>query len=280
MIPSIVLYIIDHCIQRYHINQSADVLSISKNGDVIRLQLKKDGFKFTPGQYVFLCIPAISFLQWHPFTISSPPNLVGNTFVIYCKALGSFTNSMLSTLFPRAHPNAIIDIENPDNLTILVDGPYGHLGIKPLEHEVVVLVSGGVGVTPMLSTLQYIYFKMLSAKTTIRTKKVYFIYSVKTIHMFELFEGIFTEIKKSKVADRFSFYIHVTSGNVDTTRFIKGRAKYDVYFNKFKQTHADVKRIACYVCGPNEMVHGVWDMCYYHSSPFLRFEFHKETFEF
>eukprot|EP00644_Phytophthora_capsici_P006508 jgi/Phyca11/118653/e_gw1.36.506.1 len=31
-------------------------------------------FTFKAGQYAFLCIPSISRLQWHPFTLSSSPH--------------------------------------------------------------------------------------------------------------------------------------------------------------------------------------------------------------
>jgi len=246
----------------------------------MRLQLSKDGFTFKAGQYVFLSIPAISWTQWHPFTVSSPPKNNDDSIVIYIKAVGGFTNQMLDILFPNSTRDDIIDNDKPKDLTIYVDGPYGYIDIKPLEHEVVMLISGGVGVTPMLSTVQNIFFKMLDEHSKIRTKKVYFIYCVKTMSMFQLFEGIFTEIKNSNIADRFSLYMHLTGENTDNPNFINGRANFNEYFTKIKKAHDNVKRIACYVCGPNEMEDRVWDMCYFHSDSSLRFEFHKETFEF
>ena len=35
------------------------------------------GFRFKPGDYIFLNIPAIARYEWHPFTISSAPELAG-----------------------------------------------------------------------------------------------------------------------------------------------------------------------------------------------------------
>lgn len=41
---------------------------------VIKLVLKKpNGFKFRPGDYILIKIPFFSLFEWHPFTISSPP---------------------------------------------------------------------------------------------------------------------------------------------------------------------------------------------------------------
>ena len=36
---------------------------------------------------------------------------------------------------------------------ILVDGPYGHPGLRPADYGRVVLVAGGIGVTPLASML-------------------------------------------------------------------------------------------------------------------------------
>ena len=38
---------------------------------------KPDNFHFNPGDYVYVKIPAITSSEWHPFTISSAPELQG-----------------------------------------------------------------------------------------------------------------------------------------------------------------------------------------------------------
>ena len=38
---------------------------------------KPPNFNFHPGDYVYLNIPAIASYEWHPFTISSAPELPG-----------------------------------------------------------------------------------------------------------------------------------------------------------------------------------------------------------
>lgn len=45
---------------------------------VTHLVCRKPGnFNFHPGDYVYVNIPAIASSEWHPFTISSPPELPG-----------------------------------------------------------------------------------------------------------------------------------------------------------------------------------------------------------
>lgn len=39
-------------------------------------------FNFNPGDYVFVNIPAIAKYEWHPFTLSSAPELEGKFFLL------------------------------------------------------------------------------------------------------------------------------------------------------------------------------------------------------
>ena len=46
------------------------------------------------GQYVFLNVPAISPLEWHPFSISSPPSALFRSFHIRDMGEGTFTRKL------------------------------------------------------------------------------------------------------------------------------------------------------------------------------------------
>ncbi|EEY67296.1 ferric reductase, putative [Phytophthora infestans T30-4] len=60
------------------------------SGNITRIQfprVRKDtgeAFEYEAGQYAFLCIPSISSLEWHPFTISSSPNEAMTLHSIFC----------------------------------------------------------------------------------------------------------------------------------------------------------------------------------------------------
>jgi predicted ferric reductase len=82
---------------------------------VTRLAIARPpGFRFGPGDYAFLCVPAIARHEWHPFTISSAPERPELTF--HVRSLGNWT----AALRRRAE-------EAPDapGLVAYVDGPYG-----------------------------------------------------------------------------------------------------------------------------------------------------------
>lgn len=51
---------------------------------VTHLVIKKPAnFEYHPGDYVFVKIKSIASSEWHPFTISSAPELPGNFYFIF-----------------------------------------------------------------------------------------------------------------------------------------------------------------------------------------------------
>lgn len=61
--------------------------------NVLELQLMKSGFKMDVGQYVFLNCPAISQLEWHPFTMTSAPE--EDFFSVHIRSAGDWTEKLI-----------------------------------------------------------------------------------------------------------------------------------------------------------------------------------------
>ena len=51
------------------------------------------GFNFSAGDWVFVKIPAVASSEWHPFTISSAPEVSGQ-FTLHIRGVGQWTNSL------------------------------------------------------------------------------------------------------------------------------------------------------------------------------------------
>ncbi|XP_076354968.1 NADPH oxidase isoform X2 [Tachypleus tridentatus] len=61
---------------------------------VIQLVVKRPRhFEFCPGDYVFIRIPVIAQFEWHPFTISSAPELE-DAITLHIRAVGEWTNRL------------------------------------------------------------------------------------------------------------------------------------------------------------------------------------------
>ena len=50
-------------------------------------------FHYSPGDWVFIKIPAVASSEWHPFTISSAPEVQGQ-FTLHIRGVGQWTNSL------------------------------------------------------------------------------------------------------------------------------------------------------------------------------------------
>ncbi len=130
--------------------------------------MKKKGFKYTPGQYIFLNLPCVSLLEWHAFTISSCPSQVKGkyqVFSVHVKACGDYTRKLvhLATTNPNVITSRIALVDGNVTLLLLLllarmfsplllflQGPYGSLVVNPLVYERIVFVAGGIGITPLL----------------------------------------------------------------------------------------------------------------------------------
>jgi len=121
------------------------VLGTGKNTKATHIVLELPmHFGFEAGQYCWINIPEVSLFEWHPFSISCPPPLKGGKAKVsfHCGDIhskGSFTNRlrMLAT--------------DKNTLNVNVDGPHGHVALPLSTYESILLVAGGMGITPMLS---------------------------------------------------------------------------------------------------------------------------------
>ncbi|TYZ68165.1 hypothetical protein PybrP1_004703 [[Pythium] brassicae (nom. inval.)] len=110
--------------------------------------------RMRPGTYFWVKIPSVSQTQWHPFSAIVTPN--GDSVGFCIKAIGekSFTRSLLSEA-QKAHA-----------VTVNLSRPAGQMSVDVDKYDVVVLVAGGIGITPMLSMLnQKRLFPSAAAKT-------------------------------------------------------------------------------------------------------------------
>jgi predicted ferric reductase len=112
--------------------------------DAVRLEVVADGshlLGYLPGQFGFITVSSDRVSnEEHPFTIASSP-AEPKAFEFIVRTTGDWT-AQLPDLQPRDR--------------VLFDGPYGlfgHLNIS-VQNEII-MIAGGIGITPMLSMLRY-----------------------------------------------------------------------------------------------------------------------------
>ncbi|XP_019455122.1 PREDICTED: ferric reduction oxidase 2-like [Lupinus angustifolius] len=171
MLPSFYLFLVDRYIRflqsRHQVRLvSARVLPC----EAIELNFSKDhGLTYNPTSVMFINIPSISKLQWHPFTVTSNSNLEPEKLSVVIKSGGTWTQNLYKIL---SNDSAI------DRLSVSVEGPYGPASTDFLRHDTLVLISGGSGITPFISIIRELIFLKTIFKC--KTPKVVLICSFRT----------------------------------------------------------------------------------------------------
>ena len=111
---------------------------------------------FEPGSYVFMNVPAVSLNQFHPFSISSHPVASASAAGGDVTKLSFHILHMGHSTFTGRLASHIQSLQSPSDLKVKVDGPYGRLKVKLDCYRTIVLVAGGIGITPMLSILDFL----------------------------------------------------------------------------------------------------------------------------
>lgn len=101
---------------------------------------KGKDWRYNAGQYVFLQVPALSFFQWHPFTISS---CRGNILQLHIKFDGDWTNKL----------RELIEQSDGDDIRVGIDGPFGAPAQRFYDYDYSIIVGGGIGITPFSAIL-------------------------------------------------------------------------------------------------------------------------------
>lgn len=134
------------------------------NVEVLMLELGDPSgapiFNFKPGQYVMIAYvdEQGNLTRKHAFSVASSPT-EKSCLRLGIKIGGKFTQHLAKLKVGE---------------TIFVSGPFGRLTFDATKHQNLVVIAGGIGITPFFSTLKYVTDKQLP-------NKLFLIYSNRTI---------------------------------------------------------------------------------------------------
>jgi len=182
----------------------------------------KKGHEYSPGQFMIIRLFRNGKVsESHPFTISSSPTR--EELSVSVKSVGDFTST-------------IRDTKTSD--LAYIDKPYGVFSFLNYDLKNLVFIAGGIGITPFISMLRYIYDKKLERNVTL-------IWGNKTS------KDIAFKDELGKMSEEMPLLkiIYIMSGQDDW----QGEKGY-VDAEKLKKYVVDLENSQFFVCGPPVMM--------------------------
>ena len=203
----LVLWFYDRLVRIVRRSGPARLLSAAHDRElgVTRLEFAEDSVPAggrRAGQYCWLALDGEA-CEWHPFTVSSSPASGTVTFHISEAGEGAFTNRLARAVLGRGE----------NGVRFALDGPYGRAP-DPSSRECLVLVAGGIGITPMHSVLEELLLGGVPDGAPLR--RVILLWSARSGKMF----GMYAETLARK-SEQFSLdlRLHLTRDEAPEARW-------------------------------------------------------------
>ncbi|KAL8139942.1 hypothetical protein V2J09_005963 [Rumex salicifolius] len=135
---------------------------------------------------IFVNVGELSLLQWHPFSVSSSPMEGGNHVAVLAKVLGDWTMKLDRRVSSVCHGDEDCEEGNSTQLcqtriplAVSIEGPYGHETPYFLMYKNLVLVAGGIGISPFLAIMKDLLYRIKEGRR-IFPNTVLLIWAIKT----------------------------------------------------------------------------------------------------
>ncbi|XP_069344728.1 NADPH oxidase 3 [Eulemur rufifrons] len=294
----VVLYACERIIRFWRFQQEVVITKVvSHPSGVLELHMKKRGFKMAPGQYILVQCPAISSLEWHPFTLTSAPQ--EDFFSVHIRAAGDWTRALLKAFGAEGQAP-----KEPWSLPRLaVDGPFGAALTDVFHYPVSVCIAAGIGVTPFAALLKSIWYQCCDSQTQLKLSKVYFYWICRDARAFEWFADLLlsleTRMSEQGKTHFLSYHIFLTGWdenqaihialhwdeNTDVITGLKqktfyGRPHWNNEFKRIAYNHPS-SSVGVFSCGPKALSKTIQRMCRLYSSADPRgvhFYYNEESF--
>ncbi|KAJ3021737.1 hypothetical protein HKX48_007906 [Thoreauomyces humboldtii] len=215
-VPGVILWVAD-LVLRFFARRRKTEMAIERvtkeETGFLRLDIQTSKFfKFKPGQYVFLNIPSISALEYHPFSIAastvSSPTSGQLSFLIAPSWRTSEWTSRIESRFVKDASAQLAEAA-----PIVVEGPFGHCGFDVMSVDVVACFVSGTGVAPAFGVACYIADQIALASESKKKppKKVLIFWSTRAPHA--LHSSFLVDLAKRFPEGMLEVHVFDTSSN-------------------------------------------------------------------
>jgi NADPH oxidase len=276
---SCVCYLFDRLYREYRGSRTTSISKIIHHpAKVMELQFQKPELVYKPGQYIYLKCPAISWMEWHPFTLTSCPQ--ENHYSVHIRAVGPWTKALAAAF------------DGPSLPRIMIDGSYGSPCQDVFKYQAAVLIGAGIGVTPFASILKSIWYEL----KTRPLNKVYFYWICKNTQEFVWFQDLLKTFEEDNFEHILEINIYLTKplcanevknivlhdglNGVDAITELHAATRYGrpIWSKEFERISRHKCKIAVVSCGPKTLSDDLAAQCKAFSVNGTVFEYFCEGF--
>lgn len=262
---------------------------------------RRVAFQYRAGQFVRIAVKELNAFEYHPVTISSAP--VQDEVTIHFRALGDWTNRLMELA------------DTHSEIHVAIQGPFGGLVMNlddHLRYPRVLLVCGGIGVTPMMSLARQLLYAHEKLGQT--RESIHIVWAVQDLSITNVLPILTKSTRPILKDEDASDYVYPSEFTADTDTGseqdheaqVLPVFKGDIYVTRDSDTvpswkddcftihngcRPDVSAIlreytstdgnvAVLACGPAALVESTKFACHKRSGPCVNFEFHEEVFEY
>ncbi|XP_065851365.1 ferric reduction oxidase 7, chloroplastic-like [Euphorbia lathyris] len=211
---AIFLFMLDRFLRFCQSRRTVEVVSAKSFpcGTVELVISKPENLRYNALSFIFLQIRELSWLQWHPFSVSSSPLDGKNHLAILIKVLGKWTDRLRGNIINISEKEATEPEDQHSELhsmiTASVEGPYGHEVPYHLMYENLILVAGGIGISPFVAVLSDILHRIDEGAPCL-PKNVLVAWAVKNSNEIPLLSTIDMESICPYFSDKLNLEIHI-----------------------------------------------------------------------
>lgn len=200
---AVFLFILDRFLRFCQSRTTVDIISaVCRPCGTVELVLSKPAnLRYNALSFIFLQVRELSWLQWHPFSVSSSPLDGRYHLSILIKVLGTWTGKLRDIITNVPDQPQKDSQSRTSSITAYVEGPYGHESPYHLMYENLILVAGGIGISPFLAILSDILHRIREGKPCL-PKNVLVVWAVKKSKELSLLSAVDAQHIYSPVSDK------------------------------------------------------------------------------
>ncbi|KAJ7967901.1 Ferric reduction oxidase [Quillaja saponaria] len=205
----IFLFMLDRFLRFCQSRRTVDIISAKcLPCGTVELVLSKPGnLRYNALSFIFLQVRDLSWLQWHPFSVSSSPLDGKHHLSVLIKVLGEWTAQLKGKISDDELLKEL-GVQPNTRITASVEGPYGHEVPYHLMYENLILVAGGIGLSPFLAILSDTLHRVREGKPCL-PRNILVIWAVKKSNELPLLSTIDMESICPLFSDKINLQIEI-----------------------------------------------------------------------